>query len=96
MVSMLLTLPRVMLYAIDADADAIDANDSESDETGRRGENMPKEKKYRITFSLTKEQLKALGELKKTDRYCWGSMGEVIRDLIDIGLRAKGYISDTN
>lgn len=53
---------------------------------------MTENKKYRITFALTKEQLKALGELKKTDRYCWGSMGDLIRDLIDIGLQAKGYI----
>ena len=56
---------------------------------------MNTENKYRLTFSLTKEQLKAITELKKTDRYCWSSMGEVIRDLINIGLHEKGYISDS-
>ena len=53
------------------------------------------ENKYRLTLGLTKEQLKALAELKKTDRYCWSSMGEIIRDLINAGLEAKGYFAES-
>ena len=54
---------------------------------------MNLDSKYRLTLALTKEQLKALADLKKTDRYCWSSMGEIIRDLINAGLEAKGYFA---
>lgn len=57
---------------------------------------MEKEQNWRLSIQLTKEQEKALMELRKEDEYCRLSFGELVRRLIDAGLKAtKGDDNDT-
>lgn len=57
---------------------------------------MSDEKKdWRLSISLTKEQEEAIVKLRQTDEYARCSLGEVVRQLINAGLKAtKGDDSD--
>lgn len=46
-----------------------------------------KEQNWRLSIQLTKEQEKALIEMRKQDEFCRMSYGELVRQLIDIGLK---------
>jgi len=48
-------------------------------------------KDWRITVSLNKEQEDAIVKMRQTDEFCRCSFGELIRRLIDTGLKANGY-----
>jgi hypothetical protein len=43
---------------------------------------------YRMTLCLTEEQEKAIFELRKTDKFCRVSIAEIIRYLINQGIKA--------
>lgn len=44
-------------------------------------------KDWRLTVSLTKEQEEAIMKLRQSDELCRCSFGEVVRRLIDAGLK---------
>lgn len=44
---------------------------------------------WRLSIQLTPEQEKSLVELKKRDEFCRMSFGAMVRELIDIGLKAN-------
>lgn len=45
-------------------------------------------KDWRITVTLTKTQEDAIVSMRKRDEYCRLSFGEIVRQLIDAGLKA--------
>lgn len=59
------------------------------------GENVNDEnKRWRLSVELTKEQEKALVEMRKQDEYCRLSYGELLRRMIDLGLEAQKHGND--
>ena len=55
-----------------------------------RGESVSEAvKDWRITVTLTKEQEEAIVKMRQTDKYARCSFGEIVRQLINIGLEVK-------
>lgn len=50
-----------------------------------------REQNWRLTVQLTKEQENALLELRKQDEFCRMSYGEILRRMLDVGLRGRGF-----
>lgn len=51
---------------------------------------MSEEKKdWRLSISLTKEQEEAIIKLRQTDKYARCSLGEIVRQLINVGLASN-------
>lgn len=50
---------------------------------------MEERENWRLSVVLTKEQEQALIELRKRDEFCRMSYGELVRRLIDAGLKAS-------
>lgn len=51
---------------------------------------MAEEKKdWRLSVVLTKEQEEAIVKLRQTDEFARCSFGEIVRNLIDAGLKAS-------
>lgn len=46
---------------------------------------------WRVTMSLTKEQEEAILSMRQQDDYRRCSLSEIVRRLIDAGLKASGY-----
>ena len=46
---------------------------------------------WRVTMSLTKEQEEAILAMRQRDEYRRCSLSEIVRILIDAGLKANGY-----
>lgn len=46
---------------------------------------------WRVTMSLTKEQEEAILAMRQQDEYRRCSLSEIVRILIDAGLKANGY-----
>ena len=46
---------------------------------------------WRVTMSLTKEQEEAILSMRQMDEYRRCSLSEIVRRLIDSGLKANGY-----
>ena len=56
---------------------------------GQRHSRKEGQENWRLSVSLTNEQVKALVELRKRDEFCRLSFGEIVRRLIDAGLEAS-------
>ena len=44
---------------------------------------------WRLSIQLTKEQEKELVDMRKRDEYCRLSYGEIVRRLLDAGIKAN-------
>ena len=55
------------------------------------GKVMENKGNYRISMNLTDEQKDAILSIRQTDEYRQCSIAEIMRQLIDAGLKASGY-----
>ena len=46
---------------------------------------------WRVSMNLTKEQEEAILSMRQQDEYRRCSLSEIVRRLVDTGLRASGY-----
>ena len=46
---------------------------------------------WRVSMNLTKEQEEAILSMRQQDEYRRCSLSEIVRRLVDAGLRASGY-----